>query len=182
MLTITWIEKFPKSLSQHLQSERVGRKTTNGKKMGWHIPLIADRKWHGTILAQSEHPWQAASPFDSIFKSWQHFNHRQKGIYRDYGWRRRGRRLINYWEGLLNYPKHHPKSWDSSPSQSVSFHIADHNRNSPPSKWKNMDALLPKNLWPYDWIQSCAGRHIKGIFPHCPSASLAAQRRICRVS
>lgn len=28
----------------------------------------------------------------------------------------------------------------------------------------NMDALLQGNLWPYDWIQSCFGRHIKGIF------------------
>lgn len=27
-----------------------------------------------------------------------------------------------------------------------------------------MDVLLQGNLWPYDWIQSCFGQHIKGIF------------------
>lgn len=27
-----------------------------------------------------------------------------------------------------------------------------------------MDVLLQGNLWPYDWIQSCFGWHIKGIF------------------
>lgn len=40
-----------------------------------------------------------------------------------------------------------------------------------------MDALLQGNLWPYDWIQSCFGRHIKGIFRQRRLASLAAPRR-----
>lgn len=78
-----------------------------------------------------------------------------------------GSSVINYWKGLLNYlwlAIDHFGSWDSWLKSISLFHIADHKRNSPMSKWRNMDVLLQGNLWPYDWIQSCFGWHIKGFF------------------
>lgn len=44
-----------------------------------------------------------------------------------------------------------------------------------------MDVLLQGNLWPYDWIQSCFGQHIKGIFqaadwPDCRRSAESAER------